>query len=100
MTPDLLRSRIVARLTKQRADTLSKLRRCKPRAPMVMEQGTVPATSAEEIAFAAVEINAIVDTLESAIEAVQEEFKRLVSPEQPDDKASGKDAAGKERAYG
>ena len=101
MTPDLLRSRIVARLTEQRAETLGKLRRCKPRAPLVMDQGTIAATTAEEIALFAVDTNATVDALEQAIAIVQEEYKRLVSPEQPGDEASGKDAAkGKERHYG
>lgn len=86
MTADILRSRTVARLTQLRADTVGNLRRCKPRAPLkIGDSAVIPATSAEEIALYAVETNATIDALDRAIEAIQDEFKKLVSPEQEPD---------------
>lgn len=84
MTADLLRQRLFKRLTEARAAKVETLRRCKPRTPMIMQEGqVVPASTAEDIAFAAVEINATVDTYEACLTILAEEFKALTTPEQP-----------------
>lgn len=84
MTADLLRSRSVARLTQIRADTVGRLRLCKPRAPLQMQDGAViPSATPDEIALYAVDLNATVDALDRAIEIIQDEFKKMTSPEEP-----------------
>lgn len=93
MTADVLRSNVTRRLKEQRDETLRRLRQCKPRSPILYEQGVAPATQCEEIALSAVDINATVDALDKALEIVAEEFKKLMSPEEPE---QGVEAKGKE----
>lgn len=94
MTADALRSRVIARLIETRATTVGNLRRCRPRAPTQMQGGAViNAATAEEIALYAVDLNATIDALDNAINIIQDEFKKLMSPEQPDDdEKPGKEA--------
>lgn len=88
VTADLLRQRVLARLTELRADKVNSLRRCKPRSAMVMRDGAVIAASTpDEIAMFAVDTNASIDALDIAINAINEEFRKLTSPEQPEDTA-------------
>ena len=85
MTADLLQQRVLSRLRERRNEVVMRLRLCKPRNPTVFEQGVVAASSSEEIAMLAVDINATVDALDNAIAVIQEEFKKLTSPEQEPD---------------
>lgn len=97
MTADLLRSNTTRRLREQREETLKRLRHCKPRAPILYEKtGIAPAAQCEEIALSAVDINATIDALDRAIEIIAEEFKKIMSPEEPatDDTKTGKEFYG------
>lgn len=98
MSADVLCNRVLAALRESRVAAVAKLRNCKPRAPIQMPDGAVvPPATAEEIALYAVEVNATVDTLDRAISLIQDEFKKLTSPEQPDEPIKPK---GKEPIYG
>lgn len=98
MSADVLCNRVLAALKESRADAVGKLRNCKPRAPIQMPDGAVvPPSSAEEIALYAVEVNATVDTLDRAIALIQDEFKRLTTPELAREPEPTK---GKENYYG
>ena len=84
MSAELLARKAVAELRRIRDDKVASLRRCKPRPPTVTESGgVVPAATAEEIAFYAIDTNATVDALGIAIEIIEAEFKRLTQPEEP-----------------
>lgn len=100
MSADLLCQRVLKILRERRNDSVQRLRLCKPRMPIVQSNGgsamaVTPSASAEEIALHAVDINATVDALDNAIAIVQEEYKKIVSPEQPDED-DGKEKKGKE----
>lgn len=97
MTADLLSQRVLSRLRERRNDSVMRLRLCKPRSPIVQGAGNggasvavIPPASVEEIALFAVDVNATVDALDNAIAIIQEEFKKITSPEQPDEDADSK----------
>jgi len=83
MSAELLARKAVAELRRIRDEKVGSLRRCKPRPPTVAETGIVPAASAEEIAFYAIDTNATIDALGIAIEIIEAEFKKLTQPEEP-----------------
>ena len=84
MSAELLARKAVAELRRIRDEKIGSLRRCKPRPPTVTEGGgVIPAVSAEEIAFYAIDTNATVDALGIAIETIEVEYKKLTQPEDP-----------------
>ena len=85
MSADLLARKVTARLREIREDKINALRRCKPRAPMVIEGAAVPAATAEEIAFFAIDTNATIDAINMLMLVVEEEYKKLTNPEEPVD---------------
>lgn len=84
MSADLLARNCVKTLRDLRDDKVKTLRRCKPRPPTMMEGAVIPASGIEEIALFAVEVNATIDAFNIAIEAIEAEFKRMTSPEDPE----------------
>lgn len=85
MSIDLLRQRVLARLTELRAEKVNNLRRCKPRSALVLDKGAVvESPSCEEIALFAVDTNATIDAIDLTIAAINEEFKKITSPEEPE----------------
>jgi|TARA_R110000868_G_scaffold154926_1_gene381228 hypothetical protein len=83
MSADLLARKVTARLRELREDKINALRRCKPRAPMVVEGATVPSATCEEIALFAVDTNATIDAINMLMSVVEEEYKKLINPEEP-----------------
>ena len=65
---------------------------------MVVEGSTVPAATCEEIALFAVDTNATVDALGLAIETIEAEYKKIISPEAASDETTPKPLARK--SYG
>jgi len=84
MSADLLARKVTARLREIREDKINALRRCKPRAPMVVEGAAVPAATAEEIAFFAIDTNSTIDAINMVILMIEEEYKKITSSDQPD----------------
>jgi hypothetical protein len=50
---------------------------------MVVEGAAVPAATAEEIAFFAIDTNATIDAINMLMSVVEEEYKKLINPEEP-----------------
>lgn len=85
MSAELLARKAVTELRKIRDEKIGSLRRCKPRAPTVTAEGSViAATTSEEIAFYAIDTNATIDALNIAISVIEEQFKKLTQPEEPE----------------
>ena len=84
MSADLLARKVTARLREAREEKVNSLRRCKPRAPMIVEGAAIAAATAEEIAFFAIDTNATIDAFNIAMSIIEEEYKKIISPEQPD----------------
>jgi hypothetical protein len=85
MSADLLARNCVRVLKAIREEKTKALRRCKPRPPTEVNGTMIPAASCEEIALYAVDTNATVDAFNLAIDTIESEYKKIVSPEQPDD---------------
>ena len=83
MSADLLARKVTGRLREIREEKINALRRCKPRAPMIVEGAAVPAATAEEIAFFAIDTNATIDAINMLMSVVEEEYKKLINPEEP-----------------
>ena len=96
MSADLLARNCVSTLRSLREERVKTLRRCKPRAPMVVEESSIPAATCEEIALYAVDTNATVEALDLAINTIEEEYQKIIRPEQaPEDDAETKTQARK-----
>lgn len=50
---------------------------------MIVEGAAVPAATAEEIAFFAIDTNATIDAINMLMSVVEEEYKKLINPEEP-----------------
>jgi len=50
---------------------------------MVVEGAAVAAATAEEIAFFAIDTNATIDAINMLMSVVEEEYKKLINPEEP-----------------
>lgn len=88
MSADELRTRVVKTLSDELGARVKNLRRCKPRPPTVMQDGTqVAAAGVEEIALYAVDTNAWIDALTMAINLIDEEFRKMNEPVKPKDEA-------------
>ena len=84
MSADLLARNCVRVLREVREEKTKSLRRCKPRPPMEVNGSIVPSATAEEIAFYAIDTNATIDAINLAIDTIEKEYKKIVSPEEPD----------------
>ena len=84
MSADLLARSCVRILNELREEKIKNLRRCKPRPPTEINGAVVPAATAEEIAFYAIDTNSTIDTINRSIEIIESEFKKIVSPEEPE----------------
>jgi hypothetical protein len=51
---------------------------------MIVEGAAIAAATAEEIAFFAIDTNATIDAFNIAMSIIEEEYKKIISPEQPD----------------
>ena len=83
MSADLLARNCVRALRDLREEKFKMLRRCKPRPPTTMNEAVVPAATAEEIAFYAVDLNATIDAIDRTIDLIEKEYKKLTAPEEP-----------------
>jgi len=83
MSADLLARNCVKALRDLRDDKINMLRRCKPRPPTNLEGAVIPAATADEIAFYAIDLNATIDQINKSIELIEKEYKKLTSPEEP-----------------
>ena len=52
---------------------------------MVVEGAAVAAATAEEIAFFAIDTNATIDAFNIAMSIIEEEYKKIISPDHPED---------------
>lgn len=84
MSADLLARKVTARLREIREDKINSLRRCKPRVPTIVEGAAIPAATAEEIAFFAIDTNSTIDAINMVILMIEEEYKKITSSDQPD----------------
>ncbi len=101
MSAELLARKVVAELRRIRDERVGNLRRCKPRAPTVTESGgVVPATTASEIAFYAIDTNATIDALNLSMTIIEEEFKKLTQPEEPPADEPTEDPQARKNLYG
>ena len=86
MSADDLRQRVAKRLAEIRDAKVKNLRRCKPRPPTVMQDGTqIAAAGVEEIALFAVDTNAWIEALDLALETMDDEFRKMNEPVRPKD---------------
>lgn len=77
-----LHDRVTRALKEARENAVQRLRKCKPRSPIQMQDGAViDASGCEEIALAAVDINATVDALDLALRILDDEWKRIQRPD-------------------
>ena len=83
MSADLLARNCVRVLREVREEKTKSLRRCKPRPPMEVNGSIVPSATAEEIAFYAIDTNATIDAINMLMSVVEEEYKKLINPEEP-----------------
>jgi len=83
MSADLLARNCVKALRDLRDEKIKMLRRCKPRPPTTLEGAVIPAATAEEVAFYAIDLNATIDALNNSIDLIEREYKKLTEPEQP-----------------
>jgi hypothetical protein len=83
MSVDLLARNVINSLLKIKEAKILSLRRCKPRGPTVVENAVIEASSCEEIALFAVDVNATIDAINLAIDTIEAEYKKLINPEEP-----------------
>ena len=84
MSADLLARNCVKVLKAAREEKIKTLRRCKPRPPIEVNGSVISASSAEEIAFSAIDTNATIDAINLAIDTIEAEYQKIVSPEEPE----------------
>ena len=84
MSADLLSRNVIRSLSKIREAKILSLRRCKPRGATVVEGTVIDPSSCEEIALFAVDTNAAIDAINLAIDTIEAEYKKIVSPEEPE----------------
>ncbi len=90
MSADELRRRVELKLVEVRDAKVKNLRRCKPRPPTVMQDGTqISAAGVEEIALFAVDTNAWIDALNLAMETIDDEYTKMTAPVVPKDENVG-----------